>query len=152
MTHLSEEDVGGCVHRLGGRGADGDLQEPADLHDHPLHGAVVVEDLHEQTEEEDDRQDLHKIKKKSASVRKHLTRFYLESEDGADLDVALRLAGDQVAVDESGSGRRVIEERRHFVGDASQNRAANFPPQDDQPEDELQGQAPRHLTPQHLSF
>ena len=56
--YLSEEDVGGCVHRLGGCGTDRDLQEPSDLLDHPLHGAVVVEHADAETEQVDHRQNL----------------------------------------------------------------------------------------------
>ena len=61
-THHSQEDVGGGVDALAGGGADGDLQEPTDFDDDPLHDAVVVEQRHEKTEEKGHRQNLEGVK------------------------------------------------------------------------------------------
>jgi hypothetical protein len=56
--HLSEEDVGGAVHGLDGRGTDRHLQQESHFAHHPLHGAVVVEDVDQEAEEVDDAQRL----------------------------------------------------------------------------------------------
>ena len=56
--HLSEEDVGRAVHWLDGRGTDRHLQQESNFAHHPLHGAVVVEDVDQEAEEVDDAQRL----------------------------------------------------------------------------------------------
>lgn len=67
--YLAEEDVGCGVDTLTGGGADGDLQEPAQLDHHPLHRAVVVQDLDEEAEEQDHRQYLRKKGDRQLSQR-----------------------------------------------------------------------------------
>lgn len=78
MTCLAEEDVGGGVNALTGGGADGDLQEPAQLEHYPLHHPVVVEDLDEEAEEQYHRQYLRrKVTAKIVTEITHMEDFVL---------------------------------------------------------------------------
>ena len=60
LKYLAEKYVGGSVDALSSCGADGHLQQPTQLENHPLHDAVVVEDGHAEAEEQRHRQDLRK--------------------------------------------------------------------------------------------
>jgi hypothetical protein len=57
----------------------------------------------------------------------------------------------QMAVDEIGSGVGEIQENGHSLTDAVEYLATCGPSQHHQTEDELQDEAPDHLTPLHLS-
>ena len=57
----------------------------------------------------------------------------------------------QMAVDEIGAGVGEIEENGHPLTDAVEHVATCGPSQHHQTEDELQDEAPDHLTPLHLS-
>ncbi|MPC16559.1 hypothetical protein E2C01_009387 [Portunus trituberculatus] len=67
-TYHAQEDVGGGVDTLAGGGADGDLQEPTQLHHYRLHHAVVVQDLDAEAEEQDHRQRLWRRRRWKRSV------------------------------------------------------------------------------------
>jgi hypothetical protein len=58
ITDLSDEDVPGGTHGLGGRGAERNAHDERDLPDHGLHHAQVVENRDGRAEEHHHRENL----------------------------------------------------------------------------------------------
>ena len=58
LKSIKIENVTRSIHGLAGRGTDGDLEQPAQLGDHPCHGPQVEQDGDHEVEEVDDGQHL----------------------------------------------------------------------------------------------